>query len=175
MAPTNRWKEVVQSLFAIGLLLGVFWLCRPGLFARGNSNEGGKGLFGLAGISDGESYLDDDSRDESDGSEWDGDYEEILAMPTCDDLRRSIETLRDARNRLLDVAVNQDAQAMLAATAKYREAIQKVQAGFATLKMRVAPEDFPDASQQLLAVSATEDGPSVVPCELGSFEEDIYQ
>jgi hypothetical protein len=171
MVPTNRWKEVMQSLMAIGFLLAIFWLCRPGIFTRGNSAK--EGLLGILGAGDGDSYLDDhDSHDDSDESEGDGQYEEILAMPTCHDLGHSIERLRDARNRLLDATVNQDTQVVLTTAAEYREAVHEVRAGFATLKKRVAPDDFAYASQELLDV--VNDGQSLLPCELGSLEGDLY-
>ena len=64
---------------------------------------------------------------------------------------------------------------MLVATAAYRAAIQEVQAGFTTLKMRVAPDDFSGVSQELLDSYAGDYGQPVIPCELGPLEEDVYQ
>lgn len=172
VVPMSRRKEIVRSVFAVSVLLALFWLCRPGFFASGNNtNEHGVKRFGQTDLHDAEPYIERGKPEKY----WDGGYDEILAMPTCDDLGHSIETLREARNRLLDAAVNQDTQAMATATAEYREAVQEVQAGFATLKMRVAPEDFPHLSQELLTICAMEDGQSVLSCELGSFSKVIYR
>jgi hypothetical protein len=167
VVPMNRRKEIMRSVFAVTLLLALFWFCRSGFFASGNRADG---LFGHTGAH----RANPDFIPGEFGKVGDG-YQEILAMPTCDDLRQSIETLREARNRLLDAAVNQDTQAMQAATAEYRGAVQKVQAGFDTLRMRVAPDDFPYLSQELLATYAMEYGQSLLPCELGSFSRVIYQ
>lgn len=162
----------MRSLFAVTVLMVGFWLCRPSLFVSGtDSNDRGMGLFGHAGAHCAVPGLIHGEHGE--GSY--GEYQEILAMPTCDDLRQSIETLREARNKLLDATVNQDTQSMRAAAAEYRGAVQKVQAGFDTLKTRVAPDDFPYLSQTLLSVCAMEDGQSVLPCELGSYLKVIYQ
>ena len=170
----NRWKEVVQSLFAVVVLLALFWLCRPGLFMNGNSDGGVMGLFGPA-AGDGQSYLDDGERyDESDDVEPEMDYGEILGMPVCTDLEYSIEKVQDARNNLLKAVVDQDAQAELDATGEYREAVQEIQNGFAKLKMRLAPDEFSDVSQELLCLFDLDERP-LMPCELGQFAEAIWQ
>jgi hypothetical protein len=107
--------------------------------------------------------------------EEDGQYDDILSMPTCDALMQSIEKLQDARTALLDAMVNQDEQAVVAATAGYRQAVKEMRAGFTTLKMRVSPDDFPGVSQELLDSRGGDYGQPVIPCELGPLEEDIYQ
>jgi hypothetical protein len=168
----NRWKKVVQVLLGIAIVVALFCLYKPGLFARGNTGDGVMSFFGRGTVDECNVYWEDDEWEDTEG---DGEYDEILAMPTCDALMRSIETLQEARNALLNAVVNQDGQTMLTATAAYRKAIQEVQAGFATLKMRVAPDDFPGVSQELLDSYASDYGQPVIPCELGPLEEDIYQ
>ena len=171
----NRWKEVVQSLLAVAVLLVLFWLCRPGLFASGNGDGGVMGLFGPAAARDGQSHFDDCQRyDESDGAERDLEYGEILSMPVCTDLEGSIQRLQDARNNLLKAVVDQDAQAELDATAEYRDAVQEIQTGFGTLKIRLAPDEFSDVSQELLCLFDLDEQP-LMPHELGEFAEDIWQ
>lgn len=179
--PTNRWKETVQSVLALTVLVALFWLCRPGLFGS-DANEGGNGLFGFLGVGDGVSHLDDydagcsfEDCEESEDLERHWEYEDILVMPTCDDLGHSIEKIRDVRNRLLDAAVEQDTNAMLVATAEYSESVREMRACLTTLKMRVAPGDFPNVCDELLDYYAVDDGESLLPCELGPFEKDIYQ
>jgi hypothetical protein len=166
----NRWKEVGQAVLSIVIVLALFWLCKPGLFARGNKEGGLMSFFGRAATDEREADWDDEVSED-----MEGDYDDILDMPTCEILMQSVETLQDARNRLLEAAVNHDEQTVLAATAAYREAIQEVQAGFTTLKMRVAPDDFPGVSQELLEYYAEDHGQHLIPCELGPLEEDIYQ
>ncbi|MBC8869679.1 MAG: hypothetical protein H8E44_09695 [Planctomycetes bacterium] len=169
----NRWTEVVQSLFAIAVLMALFWFCRPGLFADGNSNDGVMGLFDPAAAGDGQADPDSWDHDESDEVERERPYSEILGMPVCTDLEDSIEKVQDARNSLLQAVVDQEAQAELDATEEYREVVQEMQSGFAKLKMRLAPDEFSDVAQELPSLFRLDERP-LMPCELGRFAKDIF-
>ena len=63
----NRWRESVQSVCAIAVLLALFWLCNPRLLKSGSGDGGVMSLFALSAASDGESYLEDCESDEDCG------------------------------------------------------------------------------------------------------------
>ena len=171
---TDRWKEAVRSVCAIVVLLALFWLCRSGLFARGNGGDGELGVFRPALTNKGDPYLchsGPDGNYEDEGR--DTTYSHIFSMPICADLGELIETIPEARNDLLKAVVDQDAQAITAATAQYREAVQEVQTGFSKLKMRLEPDQFSYVCHRLLASCDTGDGQPLMPCELGQLAENI--
>ncbi len=172
----NRWKEAAQSVCAIVVLLALFWIVRSGIFTRGNSGDGVLGMFGPATTDNGNSYVDYSGPDGVYADEeQDAIYGEIFSMPVCADLNWSIEALLDARNNLLSVAVDQDSQAIRAAAVEYGVAVRNVQTGFATLKMRLEPDEFEYVSQVLRAPHDQGDGQALRPCELGPFAEDLCQ
>jgi hypothetical protein len=170
----NRWKETLQSLCAIAVLVALFWICRQGLPTRVSSDGGAMEASSLTVAPDGEAYVGywDDAYVDAEEKK---DYGDILAMPVCTDLSNSIQTLQGVRNKLLRVAAHQDAQTVLSAVGEYREAVQEVQTGFARLRVHVAPDDFPHVSQELLESPGPGDGEALTPCELGRFAEEIWQ
>jgi hypothetical protein len=181
---TNRWKEIVQAFCTVAFLLAFFWLSSQGLSARGKNAGGVTGMFGFAAGPDGEYDSDDDVSDdeeedcddeEEDCDDEEGNYDDILSMPVCVDLSNSIATLQDIRNKVLKAVLDQDAQGIQATAGEYREAVQIVQAGFARLKTRVAPDDFADVAEELLDSCASDNGQSLMPSELGRFAEEIWQ
>ena len=51
------------------------------------------------------------------------------------------------------------------------EAVQKVQTGFARLKMRVASDDYPGVAEELLGSYESDSEQPPMPSELGRFAE----
>jgi hypothetical protein len=172
----NRWKLVGQSICGIIVLFAAFRLCGPGILGEGGQGDTSRVLSFFAAARDDES-LREYSEAESDCEEEDEEleYAHVWSMPTYVDLRVSIERLQETRDDLQKARDEGEAEAILAANQEYRAAVQEVRDGFATLKKRVAPDDFADASQEFLGLCATGKGQSVTPRELGHLQADIWQ
>jgi len=176
MSPTSadRWKETVQSVCAIVVLAALFWFGRHGPAAREGSNGDAVGLFDFASmLDDGSDFDHCESDDECECENEELEYGEVLKMPTCMDLRRSIERLLDARNNITRLSVDSDAQGILIAEDQYREAVKELQAGFTQLKMRVHPEALACVSEHLLCSYDTDEQKDLTVWELGHSVEEI--
>lgn len=163
----NRWRELVISVCALVVLTAVFWLGSHGLATRGGSDANGVGQSDL-----GQCDCEDCCHcEDPEGEEI--EYPEIFTMPTFRDLRESIEELRDARNNMARLAVENDGQRILIAADRYREAADEVQAGFAKLKTRVDPDAFACVSEYLLYSHSPDEQCALAAWELGRFAEEI--
>lgn len=172
----NSWKRTVQGVCAIAVVMALSWIWRQGFPIRISSHDGVIESSEFAAAPDGASHLDYcESEVAYVAEKEERDYGDILGMPVCADLSDSIQTLRGVRNKLLQVAFDQDAQAVSAAAGEYHEAVQQVQAGLARLKTHLAPDDLPYVSQELLESIEPDHGQPLTPWELGRFAEDMWR
>lgn len=174
--PENRWRELGQSVCGVIVVLAVIGFCGSGILGDGIAGDTSTALSVFAAANDEESFQ------ESSEVKWDCEeeqveleYAHIWSMPTYADLRESILVLQQSRADLLQAAADGETEDVLTATQTYRGAVQEVRDGFATLKKRVDPDTFADASREFLGLCAAEEGQSVTPRELGCLLSDIWQ
>lgn len=165
----DRWRESVMSVCALVVLAAVFWFGSHGPTARGGSDGNAAGWFNLAGLFDERSDFDYCESDD-----WcECDEPELMSMPAFVDLEASIEELRDARENMTKSAMDRDGKQIIIAADQYREAVKEVQAGFAKLKTRVAPDAFACVSENLMCSYDTDEPCLLTAWELGDFAGEI--
>jgi hypothetical protein len=151
-----------------------FGLCGSGILGDGTQGDLSKAWSVFAAACDDESFQEYDEA-ECEREEEELEYAHIWSMPTYVDLRESVERLQETRDDFQEATAGGNAETVLAATREYQAAIQEVQRHLATLKKRVDSEDFACASQEFLNLCSADQGPSVIPGELGHLEADIWQ
>jgi hypothetical protein len=148
----KQWKETVQTICAIALLLTFFVLCRPGFLQQGSTDGSTLWPFGRA-QADAEAELEDDDTDLRDvgfEDEFIWQYAEIPPMPSFFDLRESLKALEAARNKLASSTLDGDAQAIALAQSEYEQTTREVECSLAKLSTIIFPDEFACLSDDLL-------------------------
>ena len=170
----NRWREMGQSVCGVIVVLAVFGICGSRILGDGMQAKASK-VWSFFAAASGDGCFQEYDEGESDCEEEELEYADTWSMPSYVDLREAIEVLQQTRDDLQRATTDGEADGDLAATREYRAAVQEVQDRFATLKKRVDPDDFADASQEFLGLCAADEGLRVTPRELGPLEADIWQ
>ena len=93
------------------------------------------------------------------------DWQMYTSMPVYVDLCDSLDSVTEARHRLIQQATDANVESLRQAASDYREAIRQVQTGFEKLRSRVPPDVFPDLAVELSSAFDAESGEAFLPWE----------
>ena len=133
MQPGVRVRQLTQwvlSAVLVGGILVVAWHS-----SSSNRPGGNDPAVGRRSAADSDSPLDEDEPSEQRRLE-------ILSMPACVELERSLRRLDGARDTLLKEAADGSAETAIQAVREYQQAVQRVREGVERLRSRLTPDEY---------------------------------
>lgn len=152
MVTNLRLRQLTQVVLSVAVIAGVVLVTAAKSYPRRSEAEADHpGLWTSM-----EALFRAEAGDGSD-SQADMDREDLRQLPAYVDVAQSVKQLNRARSVLLRAAAVSDAEATQRAVREYRQAVERVRSGLATLKDYVDPEQFQTLARQLLTVNADND------------------
>lgn len=133
MHPGVRMRQVTHWALSAVLALGVVLVAWHSSLKNGAGGDDSPVV--REAMADDRTFLDEDDPSEQRRLE-------ILSMPACVDMVRSLQRLDDARDRLLKEGAAGSAEAAAQAVRDYQQAVQAVREGVARLRSRLTPDEY---------------------------------